>query len=541
MCTISFVGWIANAAARLVGRRGAVTEQAKMARCSRQSVYDHAGKVKAAVEAEHGGGGPTRAELVEENEARRQENTQLWGWLSQTIELPLAKIQEFAVTAVAMGLSNSQVRALLAILQGAKASPSRSTIHRWVKAAGIAAGEVLKQLDRSCQKLVLVGCLDEIFFHRQPVLVGIEPHSMVWFLGKKAVNHQGSTWVGELRPWTSLRYVTSDAGVGLKAGITQMQKHQRQLDQVPLEQGLDVFHTKREARRVLSTLWQRVERHWERAEVASRAVEKKRQQGIGVWGLTRPANVAWKKATLAFQLHEKKETVWKRAELALNVFRPDGQLNDRAWAQEQVAWALPRLPGPGWSKVRGLLQAKESFTFLDRLHDQLGQLSLLDELREGLVELWRLRRLRPGKSSETAVGGYGHIAPLVQRILIEKMDPNWRESYRKVAAALSRTVRASSAVECMNSVLRMHQSRHRTLTQGLVDVKRLYWNTRVFRGGKRKGRCPYEHLGLKQSSYNFWSLLQVALTTAIASEKAKAKAKTKTVATRPKKCQVMNL
>ena len=196
MCTISFVGWIANAAARLVERRGAVTEQAKMARCSRQSVYDHAGKVKAAVEAEHGGGGPTRAELVEENEARRQENTQLWGWLSQTIELPLAKIQEFAVTAVAMGLSNSQVRALLAILQGAKASPSRSTIHRWVKAAGIAAGEVLKQLDRSCQKLVLVGCLDEIFFHRQPVLVGIEPHSMVWFLGKKAVNHQGSTWVG---------------------------------------------------------------------------------------------------------------------------------------------------------------------------------------------------------------------------------------------------------------------------------------------------------------------------------------------------------
>jgi hypothetical protein len=62
-------------------------------------------------------------------------------------------------------------------------------------------------------------------------------------------------------------------------------------------------------------------------------------------------------------------------------------------------------------------------------------------------------------------------------------------------------------------------------------VKRLYWNTRVFRGGKRKGLCPYEHLGLKQSSYNFWSLLQVALTTAIASEKAKAKAKTATVAT----------
>ena len=124
---------------------------------------------------------------------------------------------------------------------------------------------------------MLVGCLDEIFFHRQPVLVGIEPHSMVWFLGKKAVNHQGSTWSGELQSWTALRYVTSDAGAGLKAGITRMQRHQRQLNQVPLEKGLDVFHTKREARRVLNIMWQRVERCWERADVASRAVEKQRR------------------------------------------------------------------------------------------------------------------------------------------------------------------------------------------------------------------------------------------------------------------------
>jgi hypothetical protein len=38
------------------------------------------------------------------------------------------------------------------------------------------------------------------------------------------------------------------------------------------------------------------------------------------------------------------------------------------------------------------------------------------------------------------------------------------------------TVRASSAVECMNSVIRMHQARHRRLTQPLLDRKRLYWN-----------------------------------------------------------------
>ena len=102
---------------------------------------------------------------------------------------------------------------------------------------------------------------------------------------------------------------------------------------------------------------------------------------------------------------------------------------------------------------------------------------------------------------------------------------NWRESYRRVAAVLRQTVRASSAVECMNSVLRMHQSRHRTLTQEMLDLKRLYWNTRVFRGGKRKGRCPYEHLGLKLPSYDFWSLLQAEMQAALAQAKAHAKSK----------------
>jgi hypothetical protein len=124
-------------------------------------------------------------------------------------------------------------------------------------------------------------------------------------------------------------------------------------------------------------------------------------------------------------------------------------------------------------------------------------------------DLWWLRRQRPSKSNETAVAGYRHQTRLVQQLLIEKMDPNWRQSYRRVATVLSQTVRASSAVECMNSVLRMHQSRHRMLTQGMLNLKRLYWNTHVFSGGQGKGACPYEHLGLKLRTYDFWSLIQV--------------------------------
>jgi len=395
-------------------------------------------------------------------------------------------------------------------------------VHRWVQAAGRAAGAVLKRLDQAAESLVLVGCLDEIFFHRRPVLVGVEPHSMVWFLGTKAADRRGSTWFAALRPWTSLRYVISDAGTGLQAGIAQMQAHRLQTAAAPLGKGLDAFHTKQEARRVLGQLWSRVERTWEQAEAADRAVAQAHRQGHDARGPALRARAAWTKAVEAFRRYEEAGAAWRQAEPALSVFRPDGQLNDRSWAESQVAAALPGLSGPEWSKVRGFLQAAESFTFLDRLHGQLARLPLGAELRAALVELWWLRR-QPSRGADLqAVGGYRPVAVLVQQVLCQHLDPNWRKSYRLIAAVLGRAVRASSAVECMNSVLRMHQARHRTLNQGMLDLKRLYWNTRVFQGGKRKGRCPYEHLGLSLAGSGFWGLLSAEMSPAGAAGEGKA-------------------
>src|SRR5512135_2461978 len=145
MLKISFATWIANAAAALTGTYGAVTRHAEVADCSRQTIYDHAQKVQAAVEDAHDGG-PARAELIAQNQQLRRENAQLWDWLAQTIEFPPGKQREFSVTAVAMGLSLNQVLVLLALILGKPASPGRSTLHRGIKAAGLAAGRVLKFL-----------------------------------------------------------------------------------------------------------------------------------------------------------------------------------------------------------------------------------------------------------------------------------------------------------------------------------------------------------------------------------------------------------
>ena len=72
--------------------------------------------------------------------ALRRELAQVWEWLYQTIDFPLVKQLMFAVIGMGMGLSHTQVLVLLVFLLGAKACPSRTTIHRWLQAAGIAAG-----------------------------------------------------------------------------------------------------------------------------------------------------------------------------------------------------------------------------------------------------------------------------------------------------------------------------------------------------------------------------------------------------------------
>ena len=90
-----------------------------------------------------------------------------------------------------------------------------------------------------------------------------------------------------------------------------------------------------------------------------------------------------------------------------------------------------------------------------------------------------------------------HALAVIEQVRCERLEAQWPTAYQEVDGLLRQAVRASSAVEGVNSVVRMHQGRHRHVSQGMLDLKRSYWNCRVFREGKRKGRCPYELLGVK--------------------------------------------
>jgi hypothetical protein len=380
-----------------------------------------------------------------------------------------------------------------------------------VKACAEAAGRVLDHLDQACRALVVTGCFDEIFFHGKPILVGVEPHSMAWVLGEHATDRSGSTWTAALQGFDAMEQAVVDGGRGLQRGLADFHKQRKNAgNSIPLEVSLDVFHTKQEAQRVLRKLWNRMESRWARAEEADRQVERAWRHGGDRRGFGGAAARAWKKVERLMERYDRAERAWKRIEAALELFRPDGRLNDRAWAAGEIAAAVKELDGAEWGKLRRALADRRSLTFLDRMHRQLTAAEPRAELREALLRRWWLRWQSAMVATDAPGGGRWLAAALVQTEYCRKLAANWEESYRRVAAVLRHTVRASSAVECMNSVLRMHQGRHRTVTQPMLDLKRLYWNCRPFKSGKRQGCCPYELLGLRLPTTDWWQLLHAA-------------------------------
>jgi AcrR family transcriptional regulator len=285
MVKLSLASWIGNAASVLCGSWGSVSERARQAGCSRQTIYAHAARVESAV-ADHLDG-PTyrRDKLLGENQQLRQENAELWEALDQMIDFPERKQQEFMATASGMGLSLTQILTLLAILLPAERCPSRAKIGRWLESWCQRAGQILQVLDSACKELVLVMCIDEIFFRRQPVLVGVEPQSMAWVIGKKAENRNGQTWYEALEPWGRMEYAVADAGSGLRKGLSLIEEARQDDSSAPhLEVGLDVFHIKKEALPVIHRVWQKAESIWEKAEQADRDVARCRQRGENACG-----------------------------------------------------------------------------------------------------------------------------------------------------------------------------------------------------------------------------------------------------------------
>jgi hypothetical protein len=333
--------------------------------------------------------------------------------------------------------------------------------------------------------------------------VGIEPASLTAVFCHNAADRSAGSWHERLAPFTALEFAISDAAGGIASGLDRVVQQRRSAGETtPLAQGLDLFHTAREAHSVLKKAWQEAEASWAKAEASDARVAASKRQGLDARGVAKSASAAWKRAVATLERVDRQEAAWRRARAALELFDPQGRLNNRTRATAEIAEALTSLDGVEWKTMRNFLSDPRSTAFLDRMHEQLAVAEPRLEWREAMAWRWWLRHRRPAVTANP-------LTALVHAVARQRpLSGPEQASYDRVAAVLNRTVRASSAVECMNSVLRMQQARHRRMTQPMLDLKRLYWNSHPFRSGPRKDACPYRSLGLGLPTFDFWELLQ---------------------------------
>jgi len=501
---------IANAAAVLEGPYGTVTQRARHCGLSRQALYRD---TQAVLHTLHGH--DTEQQLQQfraQADALHRRIAELEARLENAFLLDDDAIAAFASTAQAEGVSLPVSQRLLVPLMvqplaepspQKRQPPSVARLGRLTQEMARRSAALLGVLDECSRGRVEQAAADEIFFGNKPCLMVIEQHSLCWVSGRLAERRTGEEWAKEFRQLPALRQTTQDGGQGLAKGLA-LSNAERPTAVVAQD---DHFHVLWEGSRALRRMQGQTSRLMDKAEaLARKAARKLRRTGDGR-GQGAVAK-AWRRAEHAMDAWSAAEQVWSEVGAALQLFTPEGTLNTRAAATATLTAVLPRLPGPAWAKVRRALQRPELLTFLDQAQERLAALPLAGELLTAALRVEGVRR-QPG-----VVRGEG-VTPAAMRglllaagLVLSLSGAAGTQALTLVRGVLRGVWRASSLVECINSVARMQQGRHRKMTQGLLDLKRLYWNCRAFRTGPRRGKSPYEHLGVRLPC-SWWELLRL--------------------------------
>lgn len=520
---------IASAYVVIFGNYGDVTRYAQERGVCRQWVYREAtglrqelGEQQKTIETQQ-----ARIRELEQQQADLQERLRL------AVVLDAEKQRQFASVGQACGVSLPCCWELLDVfIPGQQLSVA--SLGRATQAAGKKAGEILVVMDEWARERVREVAADEIYV-KDPVLMTVEPESLCWVGGRLSPEVNGVEWAKEFGQLPNVEQVMRDGGKALAKGVALVnaqRQEQAEQSQPATEQGEEGQPAQGQAAQEqgapqlivdqgdhFHAFWgggvglRKAEKQAGQALAAAEAAEKELAE-CGRHGKNRSAaairvSFAWKKAEKAFDTWSTQERLWQQTKAAMQLFTPTGELNTRTQAEAVLAETLPHLPDRDFGKAKRSLQKPEMLNYLDRVQQKIESLPFPEELKQAALKQEGLRRrpeLLQGESSEAAAR---RGVLLLCAVLLSKAGEAGQQASTAVRDILRRAHRASSLVECLNSVLRMQQARHRKMTQGLLDLKRLAWNCHTFRTGRRRNTTPYERLGVPwPEGVRWWDVLK---------------------------------
>lgn len=485
---------IASAFHVVYGHYGDVTRYAQQRGVCRQWVYREARFVRQTLDSQ-----PWRQEnqhLQQRVVELEQQLQALQRQLAQSVILDAAKQAELACTSQALGISLPDCRRQLEVLLPTDQILSVATLGRRSQEAGQKAGALLVVLDEYAREHVRQVAADEIYV-KDPVLMVVEPESLCWVSGRLSETVSGHAWASEFQSLPHLEQVVRDGGSGLAKGVEQVNEQRHEENRALVVDQGDHFHAFRGSGAGMWRLESAARRALEKVEAAEKEVAEQQRQGLKLTGPATRLRTAYQRAEAAMDRWITVERAWRRTKEGMQLVTAEGELNSRAHAEAVLAETLPQLPEEGFSKAKRQVQKPEMLNYLDHVYRQLERLPFSMEVKQAAVEQECFRRrpdlLRGEAPRAAALRGVA----LTCAVILSAAGAAGQEAGRAVREIFRRAYRASSLVECINSVLRMQQARHRKMTQGLLDLKRLYWNCHTFRTGHRRGTTPYQRLGVK--------------------------------------------
>ncbi len=495
---------IASAYFVFFGKYGDVTRYAEERGVCRQWVYREATTLQQAL--------AQRQQTIEHQQARIEELEQQLTDLQQRLRLAVlvdTQLQaQFASVGQACGVSLPVCWQLLDVLIPGQ-QDSVATLGRATQAAGKKSGELLLILDAWARARVREVSADEIYV-KDAVLMTVEPDSLCWLSGHFSAEVSGAAWAEEFAQFPNLEQVQRDGGTGLAKGVELLNVQRQEQGQTAVVDQGDHFHALWDGGVGLRKAEQQARQALAAAEAADKALAQCDRQGQNCSGPSTRARLAWQKAEQALDAWSERQQLWQQAKDALQLFTPTGELNTRQQATAVLTETLARLPDSDFAKAKRSLQKPEMLSYLDRVQAQIQALPLPIEIKQAAVRQEGLRRHPELLQGESAQAAARRGVLLVCAVLLGQAGEVGEQTVTAVRQVLRRAYRASSLVECINSVLRMQQARHRKMTQGLLDLKRLYWNCHRFRTGRRRGTTPYERLGVPwPEGLRWWDLLKM--------------------------------
>jgi hypothetical protein len=494
---------IASAYVVFFGNYGDVSRYAQQRGVCRQWVYREATRLQEDLSQSRQEIERLRQHVAELTDA----NAQLQKRLAVSVVLNEEKQAEFAGEGQARGVSLQIVWELLEVLIPGQ-QLAVPTLGRRTQAAGEKAGALLQVLDELAQEKVRDAAGDEVYVN-DPVRMMVEQESLCWLSGRLG-NADGEGWAQELRPWPNLEQFARDGGTGLQKGVALVNAERQREGKTPIVDQGDHYHALRGAGVGLRKAENEARKALAAAEEVQQELDECRRRGQPAYSAGQRAAFLWRKAEQAMDAWIALEKTWQRTKQAVQLITPQGELNGRAQAQSVLAQTLPHLPDREFAKTKRLLQKPEMLNYLDHVHRQIEALPMAVEVKQAAVRQESLRRRPEALQGETLPARTARGILLVCGVILNKAGEVGEQAVAAVRDIFRRAHRASSLVECINSVLRMQQSRHRNMTQGLLDLKRLYWNCHTFRTGHRRDTTPYQRLGIAwPAGLRWWDVLKL--------------------------------